>query len=233
MLSKISWRLYLIFGLPFSLLLSGCLIPYAYPHLSYVADVQDLDPPEDVRAFRIDVSGSIVDVGENDEFTLTPLTLSKKGRVPSQTDLTLDYGLYVVGVALNYPMHHGHSTLVRLYRPGYKLVELRAWEKPPMVRFEQATSFQDQENTIDNLLSPPSIEAPQAEFGYGRYENSSFCRGQVKPGSTSRKHREALLFAVSEYERLASSTASDQNVGKEVSARLLRKAQELRDQAAK
>lgn len=232
MSNTIASRFYLFFGIALSLFLTGYLIPYAYPHLSYVADVQDQDPSEDVRAFRIDVSESIVDIGENDEFTMTPLTLSKKGKFSSQIDLNLDYGFYVVGLVLNYPVHNGHSTLVRLYRRGYKLVELRAWERSSIVKFEPAPSLQDQEKAIDNLLTPPSIEAPRAEFGFG-LSKSSLCRGQVKPGSTSLKHRDALLFAASEYECLALSAASDQDLCKEARARLLGKAHDLRDHAAK
>ena len=102
-----------------------------------------------------------------------------------------------------------------------------------MVKFEPAPTLQDQETSIDNLLSPPSIEAPKAEFGYGRYKDYSFCRGKAKPGSASGKHREALLFACSEYERLASSMDSDPNGDKESSGRLLGKAHELRELAGK
>src|SRR4029077_15165283 len=155
-------------ALAFLSCLSGCLVPYAYPKISWTPSVSVRANPEEVRAFRVDVTGDVVDIGESDRYTLSPITPISGDREPSQARISLEYGYYVVGIALNYPVHHGHSTLLRLYRPGYQLVEIKSWEFPGKIAWIPAPDLAAQEKAVDDLLSVPSIEAPQMEFSYGR-----------------------------------------------------------------
>src|SRR5438046_2056215 len=88
--------------------LSGCLVPYAYPKVSWTPSVSVGAKREEVHAFRVDVTGDIVDIGESDRFTLTRITPISGDHEPSQARISLEYGYYVFGIALNYPVHHGH-----------------------------------------------------------------------------------------------------------------------------
>ncbi|HEV3261171.1 MAG TPA: hypothetical protein VG013_30240 [Gemmataceae bacterium] len=216
---------------------SGCVVPYAYPHLCCVPAVGTGPRHDEVHAFRVDVTGDILDAGESDDYVLTPVALSPGGRAPVQARLALDYGYYVIGIAINYPVHHGHSTLLRLYQPGYGLVEVCAWEMPAKVEWWPAQDLEAQEKAVDGLLQAPSISGPRMEFTYGydkgppfRKEQSnvhSLCPGSVAPG-----HREALFFAASEYERLTGLLSAKEKDGQSRKDRLLRKAHELRKRAA-
>lgn len=208
----------------------GC-IPYAYPQLCHVPAIQLPPDQADVRAFRVDVVGHIVDAGEGDDYVFSPVFISPKGKTESQTNLTLDYGTYVVGIALNYPIHHGHSTLLRLYSPGHKLVQVRSGETRRSFKLAEAPTLLDQEKAVDDLMSPPSIEGPRIEFSYGR-SDGVLTHGQVKPGSTSREHRDTLLFAAAEYERLAALASVEAAKNRELTERLSKKAQALRARAA-
>jgi hypothetical protein len=217
------------------MLSSGCLVPYAYPHLCVVPGVQASPKHEDVRAFRVDVTGNIVDVGVDDSFRLTAVPISSSGRTPALIGLSLDYGFYVIGGALNYPVHHGHSTLLRLYCRGYQLLQIRGWEVPGRISLDPATDLSAQEKAVDDLLSPPAIEAPRLEFQYG-LENPIPPEGwevkNLKPGSASAEHRSVLLFAASEYERLAMLVNPDETDRQPLKARFLYKAETLRKRAA-
>ena len=220
-------------------LATGCVVPYAYPHVSHVSGVFLERQPADVRAFRVDVTGEVIDMRESNECLLTAVPLSPGGSVPSQTGLSLDYGFYVIGIALNYPVHYGHSTLLRLYRPGYQLVEVRSWEAPGKVEWKPAPDPAAQEKAVDGLLAGPGTESPRAEFAYGRNADTlhsvrerGWCLRQLKLGSASAGHREALLFAAAEYERLAAALPANSPDGGAMKERLLGKAGDLRVWAA-
>jgi hypothetical protein len=206
-------------------------VPYAYPHLACVPTVHPDHDNGDVHAFRTDVTGEIHDIGENDSYCLEPVDWSFNGWTPPLAGLSLDYGHYVVGIALNYPWHHGHSTLLRIYRRGYELTEVRAWDVPGHIAMQPASSVEAREKAIDRLVGQPTIEAPRAEFGYGHGEGYLLheldFKG-LKPGSDSPEHRGALLFAASEYEALAAAVETNQTM----KDRLLNKAKDLRKLAA-
>jgi hypothetical protein len=215
---------------------SGCLVPYAYPKVSWTRGVSVGPKPEEVRAFRVDVIGDIVDIGETDRFVLAPITPIFGDREPIQAKISLEYGIYVVGIALNYPIHHGHTTLVRLYRPGFQLVEIKSWEFPGNVTWIGAADLLAQEKAVDDLLTVPSIEAPRLEFSYGRDAFShprAWSNTELLPGCASAKHREVLLFAASEYDRLALLALTVSETDRQLQARLLNKSSALRALAGK
>src|SRR5262245_45510862 len=62
--------------LPF---LCGCIIPFAYPALSYTPRVQIDSPPADVHAFRVDLSSVTNDV---DSSSLRPPADNGQHRYP-------------------------------------------------------------------------------------------------------------------------------------------------------
>lgn len=194
---KIAFGLVLLASIPL-----GC-IPYAYPHLSVVPAVRLAPDVEQVHAFRVEGSGCVVDVGQSIEaYTLSRVPVSRTNRVPAQASLSLDRGFYVVGVALNYPVHHGHALDVRLYRPGYRLVTLHSGEAN--VEWTPAPDLKAQGEAIDELLAEPGLYCLQAAFQFGPSLRLRM-KFNPAPGSHSAVHRDALLFAAGEYERLADS----------------------------
>jgi hypothetical protein len=222
--------------LPFLPGITGCLIPYAYPKVSWTPSLNVGPNAEEVRAFRVDVTGDIVDIGESDQFTLASVTPISGEREPAQARLSLEYGIYTSSRQLQpFPVHHGHSTLLRLYRPGYQLVEVKSFEFPPNINWIAAPDLLAQEKAVDALLSVPSIEAPRYEFSYGRdgiSDHSAWPKEERNPalrsGAVSAKHKEALLFAASEYDRLALLAPTESEQDRRVRARLLSKADSLR-----
>jgi hypothetical protein len=191
--------------LPF---LSGCLFPYcAYPTIDYTPAVKLDAPPGEVHAFRVDITRPTADmsvfVGPVFE-RLSELPATNTDEVPAQVKPSVSYGFVVIGIALNYLTHTSHSVALRLYRPGYELVEIKSWQRMNRVAWKPIQDAAAQEQTLDLLLPAERLE----------------------PGSVSLAHREALLFGASEYERLASDARSE-----DLRARLTARATVLRSRA--
>jgi hypothetical protein len=171
----------------------------------------------EVYAFRVDVTKKQADLdlwlGTGDETcTLARIPLSTD-RTPPQTRVSFDHGLIVLGVALNYRTLTSHSVAVRLYRPGFRLVEIKPGDPADRATWEAATGLEAQEAALDNL------------FGLKGE------RGRLEPGSASAAHREALLFGASEYDRLASLASAQRSGQGDQGKRLGEKAERLRSLA--
>jgi hypothetical protein len=161
----------------------------------------------EVRAFRIDITKPTADmsvfVGPVYE-RLSEIPATNTDEIPAQIKPSVTYGFVVIGIALNYLTHTSHSMALRLYRPGYELVEVKPWERVNRVAWKSAPDLEVQEKTLDTLLP----------------------LGRLEPGSKSAAHRDALLFGAAEYERLAATAqAEDQRT------RLTSKAGKLRERA--
>jgi hypothetical protein len=195
-------------------LLGGCVFPYcAYPTLSHTPDVALGPEATGVRAFRVDIRKAGADLSPFDgpEFTsLAELPVTLTNEVPSQTKPSVSYGLVVIGVALNYITHTSHDLALRLYRPGYATIEVKSWDRVNQVAWSRVTSLTEQEKAVGDL------------FPHGQ---------ELAAGSVSAEHRQVLLFGAAEYERLAASAEAEG--GDEGRQRLLEKARDLRDLAAK
>ena len=119
-----------------------------------------------------------------------------------QVKASVQYGIVAIG-PLTFRYLEGSTLALRLYRPGYELVEIAAWEATNRVEWKRLSAM-----TVDEA-------AVNALFG-----------GNLEPGSASKAHRAALLFGASEYDRLAGSSSSTER-------ELLRgRAENLRDLAA-
>lgn len=122
-----------------------------------------------------------------------------------QVKPSLSYGLAYPLLVANGLSHSSHTVAVRIYRPGYELVEIASWQAPPDLRCKRVDDVFGQAHALDRLYSWP-----------------------LEPGSASEAHREALLFGATEYERLAGlETTTDFRF------HLTVKAGHLREQAAK
>jgi hypothetical protein len=99
---------------------------------------------------------------------------------------------------------------IRLYRPGWKTVELRSWDLSSTVCWVKAETLREQETAVDELLSIENVPVMKNVSWFCDSDVESLFRwGKVPPGSTSLAHRQALLFAASEYERLAEMPRDD------------------------
>lgn len=196
-----------LFCLPF---LSGCILPYcAYPKIDYTPAVSLDAKSSEVRAFRVDITKPTADlsvfVGPVYE-RLSEIPVTNTDEVPTQVKPSVSYGFVVIGIALNYLTHTSRSLAVRLYRPGFELVEISSWERVHRVAWKASADLEAQEKTLDGL------------FRVGRLES----------GSTAERHKDALLFGAAEYDRLAGAASSP-----EQRERLVEKATKLRDLANK
>jgi hypothetical protein len=173
--------------------LSGCLLPVAYPCLTHVPGIRIGEDHDQAHAFRVDETLRRADLSLDERDLLTPISLSGDA-IPAQFDLSVTHGLYVVGVALNYPIITGHSVAVRLYRPGYELIEVKPGENVDKADWKAAPDLASQEKALDDLFCH-----------VGRDGDSHFL---LAPGSASATHKQALYFGAAEYERLASGQAT-------------------------
>jgi hypothetical protein len=206
-------------------LLPGCLIPYGFPTLSHVPGVELEQEAAPVHAFRVEITREWVDIGGDDAWTLTEMPLGISGSVPSETRLSATYGFLVFGIALNYPVYTSHTVALRLYRPGYELVEIDSWQLAAKIAWREAPDLEAQERVLDRLY-PLGSETPEYCF-------VGFLSRRLNPGSKSEAHREVLLFGASEYERLATSARSTLSNPEDLCKRLAEKAKTLHTLAAR
>jgi hypothetical protein len=228
--------------LPLSL--TGCLpIAYVYPTVGFIPPRQVGAPPDEVRAFRVDIARSShpeepVPVYQS---TLGEVPFSPTGRLPFQTKFALGSGHLDRSISPQGPdwswsgVHPAFE--IRLYRPGWKTVRVRAWRWPEQIPWQPAVTPDEQEQALDQLLfacdapkPPPNPEAkperPGDDLG-GTLFDWDGTSAVLARGSASSPHHDALLFAVAEYERLA-SLLPESSAAEGQRTRLILKAQRLR-----
>lgn len=179
-------------------LLGGCILPYVGPSIAYTPRLKLEAPRDEVRAFRVDITLRQFIPFRHDEITamlsksfaesLSEVLISYEDEVPVQLKASVQHGVVVVGL-FNGVSRNRDSVALRLYRPGYDLVEIGSWEGANRVEWKPAVDVSAQEKAIDRLF-PDCFPFSQAK------------------GSGSPAHREALLFGASEYERLSKLPSS-------------------------
>jgi hypothetical protein len=230
---KLSRRLVYRSFATFAVFLAGCFVPFAYPRFSHIPAVPVDNDHGNVHAFRVSADVQRIDFGNQTKYEIDEIPITPAGHIPAQNNLSLDRGCYVIGVALNYPVHRAHLIKLRLYRPGYQLVEFSSWQNSEKVTWFPASDLDSQEEAVDELLAAPV---------FGGYWNPVFQIERLKqmfdvsktpPGSVSPHHRESLRFIAAEYERLAETnlpSADDCAIARD---RLKSKASIVRDLAEK
>jgi hypothetical protein len=217
------------------LLFVGCMpLGYAYPTVSYVRPVRVGPARDEVKAFRVDVADddNCLEITEKDRYVLTPLPLHRDGSFDPQVKVAVDYGWLVNCMAVIYDASTHHTVKVRLYRTGFRTLELESWQTEEDLHWTEAPTLEEQEEAIDDLVSTWRTSP-------ARLQNRYAFQGFVPPrepivfhylakGSTSTEHRAALQFAAGEYERLLKDTTKP-----ELRERLVEKAKTLRQLAAK
>jgi hypothetical protein len=155
--------------------------------------------PAEVHAFRVDVSnsgvyciGTTVNNGSPSvrkwEKTLSEvlceIPLTNPNEVPSQIRPSLN-GAGIVLLPIVWALcYENNSTVLRVYRRGCELVEIRSWERSKPVIWKPAPDLDAQEKVLDRLLPLQHLDKT----------------------ATSEAHRAVLLFGASEYDRLAAAT---------------------------
>jgi hypothetical protein len=109
------------------------------------------------------------------------------GETDPQRKTSVTFGLFTLPLPLFY--HVSHRLLVRLYRPGFQLLEVTSENQGQPIIWQAAPDLQSQAEALDALFPGPFSE--------------------LSRGSQSPAHREALLFGASEFDRLAAQ-AKDQ-----------------------
>lgn len=165
-----------------SLVLSGCgnLPKFVYPTLDYTPSVALSVPVDEVRAFRVDVEHCMTERKYFGTNTFTEIQPTKAGTVPGQltSGWTSQSGFFG---ALKNIDSTSHTVAVRLYRPGYELVEIPSWQIGRDVVWKPAKTLQQQEAALEALMPMQ----------------------QLHRVNKSLAHQNALLFGATEWDRLA------------------------------
>ncbi len=229
-------------------LMPGCLTPN--PSLSkgnYVPDQQVPNPDGNARAFRVDIE-EMERPEPKARYTLTQIPFDESDWLRYQYNphplTTVEWiGQNRESGPTKYSsakMQAECSVLVRVYRPGYRIIEIRPGDPNNEWKWIAANIF-DQEKAIEELLG-----VPRTEDRLGWWENGPLCPcsevagmmtsttlgdSGLLPGSASPKHRDVLLFGASEYDRLAVSFTADLATLQKFRDRLEWKAQRIREYA--
>lgn len=214
-------------------LLAGC-IGWAYPSVSVTPVVQVGPAPAEVRAFRVDVrdTPSSTPGDDRDRYVLSEAPLILGNCLSPQMKLAIDYGWMGNFLVLSCKSCTSHTMMVRLYRPGWQTVEVGSWGLPGEVDWKEAKDGMARERAVDDLVTTweRDTEGRMGALTDAVPTDAKVFRCLAR-GSATPAHREALLFAASEYERLAVQVSA--SGGDEAArARLAGKAKALHDRAA-
>jgi hypothetical protein len=192
---------------------TGCIqVPFYVPEFTSVPSVNPGCGPEDLHAFRVDVTQRI-DVkegpgpehtrhGENFEnFELTQIQPSRGGATPQQVGVNASFGWCYVGFWNYCTSFTSHSIALRLYRAGFETIELKPGQPTSELQWQPATTLAAQEKAVDDLLGVSPLERVDPKV--------STLQRRLEPGMKSAAHHDALLFAAREYERIARAVSPE------------------------
>ena len=214
--------------------LAGCIpfvpIYYAYPTMTFVPGTNVGAEHEEVHAFRVVIADEIScpEYMKPGSYRLGELPIKASGEVPGQLSMNVDTGFVWNCIALSYDEQTCHTVRIRLYRPGYDLVEITSEDTRGKIKWEKAGSAVRQEKAVDQLLAP-TADSTWAQANRDRPDNH-WGFDQLDPGSKNQGHRKALVFAAEQYERIA-ELAGEQMGAQAVATRCKAKAKWLRARA--
>jgi hypothetical protein len=163
---------------------AGCIAPYcAFPTLDYIPPIEVGPEPSAVYAFRVDITHEWIDTellyGEGHDIkSISSVCLEPTQKVPALVKPSLSYGIAYNCIALIFGTYTNHSLAIRLYAPGYYLVEIPTWKWPAKIAWKKADTLRKQQYALEALL-----EGIKCDDSDGQH--------QVR------------LFVAKEYERLA------------------------------
>lgn len=212
----------------------GCMhVPFSIPEVNTVAPVDYGSDSTGVHIFRIDITQEVTisDAATESEVSapkavesleLSEVQPTTPGVTPRQTAWSCESGWRYVGF-WNYNTEcESHGVSLRLYRPGYDTIVLTCGQVPREVQWTEAADLAAQAKAVDTLLGVSLLdpkESTSAKFSV----THRLARHPKSPA-----HREALLFAIREYKRLANQIAPDDTDWKDLRLELLEKAKLLK-----
>jgi hypothetical protein len=199
----------------------GCLMPFgiAYPTVSYTPSVSIDAETGEVRAFRVDLAESRHSQNQAEwlKCEFQEIDMSSRKEVPSQltTGISYAWALYffpgTTEAYKNSLRSHDEWVRVRLYRCGYKTIELGPDDSGDMrLDWLPVRDNAEQEEAIDKLVGV------QKDF-----------LGHLYPGSKSPKHSAFLHFAADEYQSLANTLNDGNAADARLRVHLMKKIDEL------
>jgi len=210
---------------------AGCVpIFYAYPSFSYVPAL-NLGPAHDnIFVFRVDVTDdeSTPDLAKPGHYRFRQVHIAPHGTIVGQGKVAVDSGFYWNLIAVTYAEKTDHTMRLRLYRPGFDLLEIRPYQNEAPMEWTAVSGLAAQEKVVDKLVQPTSKGTWTQT-----HKDDKWGLAQVDPGSESPEHHNALLFIASEYERLATDMALEADDLAEACTRCHAKAKFLRELADK
>jgi hypothetical protein len=222
---------------------TGCLY-YAYPTLSHTPELAVDNKDGSVQAFRVDIDRTErKPLAPITQYTLTSIPLDSRGLIPSQLELAPATGvLNPLGVVEGGQHERSLYTMViRLYKPGFRTMEVKAWEKSRELQWFPAPDLLAQEKAIDDLLADPAAPerpigmvkdvVPTVKVTWWELKDEKLPGLGLQPGSVSSSQRKALEFAATEYQRLACTPIASSPSMQIVRERLQQKANWLRHYA--
>jgi hypothetical protein len=232
-------------ALAFVLLLSGCTAFLgSAPGLCRFHAVDVAAPSQYVHAYGVDVfhRGSGLDflpgaAGSSDsarevQYRFTPLAISEDGRIDAKTLASWRSHLgrdeaseKWAGLPLLGGSGH-HEALVRLYRPGFRTIEVLPGQNVDQIQWEPATDLAAREKAIDDLISTERSDKDERTAADLSRNPRLWPRAfrHLEPGSASEEHRRTLRFAAFEYQRLAEQEFTEGPQPDEVRTRIQAKA---------
>lgn len=207
---------------------TGCM-GYVYPTMIYTPEVVVPNADSSAHAFRVDIDKTERKAAPvASEYTLTRIALDTRGVVPSQLEIAPVSGIYNPFALGDFKEreHSDYTIMVRLYRPGFQTITVKAWDKSRTLQWSQAPDLVAQERAIDDLLADPAEPANSAKLWAREGPAGGPATGAptgpgpktwwdlkdqkspplgLQPGAISPSQKQTLLFAATEYQRLASS----------------------------
>lgn len=199
-------------------LLPGCATPeLAASKPDFVAELIVPNPTGDVHAFRVDI-GIMERPEPKARYVLSPIEIGVNGMLPMQQAEKPCGGIIVSNCALAASGRGGmmkledparYSVIVRAYRPGFRTIEVKPDAESRRLHWIPVDLL-GQEIAIDVLLGvgqhgwwKPAAMAPRSELACSPMSCATLGDYGLLPGTVLPAHRAVLLFAASEYERLA------------------------------
>jgi hypothetical protein len=204
-----------------AVLLTACAscVSHAPPAAGIVAEQVVPNPDGTVHAFRVDIV-KMDRPAPQARYTLTPIPVDKRGVIASQEKRSSPEGYLVPqGTTITITAAREETTkmsvLVRLYRPGYRTIEVKPGENPRDLQWVVARDVAAEEKAIDDLLADPNAPyhpnwislRDEKRITWWEQKDLKASPLGLEPGGTSNAHRDVLKFASSEYTRLSMSFA--------------------------
>jgi len=166
---------------------TGCFIPFAYPRLDTAPPVRFEPVEEPIHAFRVDVTEHCNSVWMTERSErLARIDLDQADMTPLLVRASITYGCFAFPIIGNPLQYYTRSVRLRLYRPGYQMVEIGGNAEASAVVWKRSADDGAEMHELDAIFPFHSLAS----------------------GSESAEHQAALAFGAAEYNRLAAHAST-------------------------